>query len=155
MSSPEVAWQLCVHKIFLGFCCPNAVLKDLQFIQVMAAPVSNSHELVWIPACTLSLGQILSPRARTSAIKEEHSRKLETRLLRETETIRTLDKVDKWTSGQLDEEDPDPEITQNTMANTATIANSKDIDWKNARKGSEKTNHARMPKDNCSGPKFN
>jgi hypothetical protein len=94
MSSPEEAWQLCVHKIFLSF-CSNAVLKDLQYIQVMAAPVSNSHEVVSIPACTLSLGQILSPRARTSAIKEEHSRKLETRLLRETETIRTLDKGDK------------------------------------------------------------
>jgi len=93
MSSPEVAWQLCVHKIFLGF-CSNAVLKK-KYIQVMAAPVSNSHEVVSIPACTLSLGQILSPRARTSAIKEEHSRKLETRLLRETETIRTLDKGDK------------------------------------------------------------
>ncbi len=87
------------------------------------------------------------PSIADSAIKGVGSQRQETRLLRETETIKTPDMVDKQTKDQLNEEDSDPEITWITMANIATTANSKDIDSKNAGKGSKRTNHAGMPKD--------
>jgi hypothetical protein len=45
------------------------------------------------------------------------------------------------------EEDPAAEATQIATDNTAIFASNKDTDWKNARKGSRRTNHAEMPKD--------
>ena len=64
--SPEAAMQLYALAIFFGFCFPNAALKDLLFIQVMAAPVSNSHDVVWLPVRTLTLGLTFSPGAKMS-----------------------------------------------------------------------------------------
>jgi hypothetical protein len=52
--------------IFLGFWFPNAALKDLLFMQVIAAPVSNNHDVVWFPVLTLTLGLISSPGAKMS-----------------------------------------------------------------------------------------
>jgi hypothetical protein len=40
---------------------PNAALNDWLFIQVIAAPVSNSQDVVWFPDLTLILGRIFSP----------------------------------------------------------------------------------------------
>ncbi len=51
--SPEVATQLCGFEICLSLQWP----RDFLFMQVTAAPVSNSHEKVLSPA----LGLILSP----------------------------------------------------------------------------------------------
>jgi hypothetical protein len=66
IASPEAATQLCALAIFFGFWFPNAALKDLLFMQVMAAPVSNNHEVVWFPVLTLTLGLIFSPGAKMS-----------------------------------------------------------------------------------------
>jgi hypothetical protein len=66
IASPEAATQLCTLAVFLGFWFPNAVLKDLLFMQVIVAPVSNNHDVVWFPALTLTLGLIFSPGAKMS-----------------------------------------------------------------------------------------
>jgi hypothetical protein len=58
--------QLCALAIFLGFWFPKAALKDRLFMQVMAAPVSNNHDVVWFPVLTLILGLIFSPGAKMS-----------------------------------------------------------------------------------------
>jgi hypothetical protein len=50
----------------LGFWFPKAALKDRLFMQVIAAPVSNNHDVVWFPVLTLILGQIFSPGAKMS-----------------------------------------------------------------------------------------
>jgi hypothetical protein len=50
--------------IFLGFWFPKAALKDRLFMQVMAAPVSNNHDVVWFPVLTLILGLTFSPGAK-------------------------------------------------------------------------------------------
>jgi hypothetical protein len=52
--------------IFLGFWFPKAALKDRLFMQVMAAPVSNNHDVVWFPVLTLILGLTFSPGAKMS-----------------------------------------------------------------------------------------
>ena len=59
--SPEAATQLCGLEICFGFECPKASSKDCLFIQVTAAPVSNSHEKVLSPTLMANLGLILSP----------------------------------------------------------------------------------------------
>jgi hypothetical protein len=46
-----------MFKIFLGFCVQNAALNDWLFILVIAAPVSNSQDVVWFPV----FGRIFSP----------------------------------------------------------------------------------------------
>jgi hypothetical protein len=66
MASPEAATQLCALAIFLGFWFPKAALKDRLFMQVMAAPVSNNHDVVWFPVLTLILGLTFSPGAKIS-----------------------------------------------------------------------------------------
>jgi hypothetical protein len=53
-------------EIFLSFCIPNVALNDWLFIQVIAAPVLNNHDVVWFPVLTLILGQIFSPSAKIS-----------------------------------------------------------------------------------------
>jgi hypothetical protein len=63
---PGSATQLYALAIFLGFWFPNAALKDLLFMQVIAAPVSNNHDIVWLPVLTLTLGLIFSPGAKMS-----------------------------------------------------------------------------------------
>jgi hypothetical protein len=60
----DKATQLWALEIFFGFCCPKAVLNDQLFMQVMAALVSNSHEIFWFPAHTFILGLTLSPGAK-------------------------------------------------------------------------------------------
>jgi hypothetical protein len=52
----------------LGFWFPKAELKDRLFMQVMAAPVSNNHDVVWFPVLTLTLGLTFSPGAKMSYI---------------------------------------------------------------------------------------
>jgi hypothetical protein len=59
--SPEAAMQLCGFEICFSVLCPKAISKDCLFMQVTAAPVSNSHEKVLYPALTTNLGLILSP----------------------------------------------------------------------------------------------
>jgi hypothetical protein len=66
IASPEAATQLCALAIFLGFWFPKAALKDLLFTQVIAALVSNNHDVVWFPVLTLILGRIFSPGAKMS-----------------------------------------------------------------------------------------
>jgi hypothetical protein len=94
------------------------------------------------------------PSIADLAIKAECNPKLETRPLKETGTTRTLDEEDNKTGGQPGEEDLDLEVTQTRMANTATIANSKDINRRNARKETVKTIPAGTPKDDCTGRRF-
>jgi hypothetical protein len=59
--SPDAAMQLWGLEICFGVVCPKAISKDYLFMQVTAAPVSNSHEKVLSPALTTNLGLILSP----------------------------------------------------------------------------------------------
>jgi hypothetical protein len=59
--SQDAATQLCGLEICLGFDCPKASSKESMFMQVTAAPVSNSHEKVLFLALTANLGLILSP----------------------------------------------------------------------------------------------
>jgi hypothetical protein len=64
IASPEVATQLSVFEIFLGFCDPKAALNDRLFMQVMAAPVSNSQDIVWLHILTFILSCTFSPGAK-------------------------------------------------------------------------------------------
>ncbi len=48
-------------EICFGVVCPKAISNDCLFMQVTAAPVSNSQEKVLSPALTANLGLILSP----------------------------------------------------------------------------------------------
>ncbi len=64
--SPDVATQLWAFDIFLGFWVPNAALNDRLFMQVIAAPLSNNHDVVWFPVLTLILGWTFSPGAKIS-----------------------------------------------------------------------------------------
>ncbi len=58
--------QLWAFKIFLGLWVPNAALNDWLFMQVIAAPVSNNHDLVWFLVLTLILGGTFSPGTKIS-----------------------------------------------------------------------------------------
>jgi hypothetical protein len=64
IASPEAATQFCAFEIFLGFCDLKAALNDRLFIQVMAAPVPNSHDIVWLPVLMFILGCTFSPGAK-------------------------------------------------------------------------------------------
>jgi hypothetical protein len=64
IASPDVVMQLWAFYIFLGFWVPNAALNDQLFMQVIAAPVSNNHDVVWLPVLTLILGRTFSPGAK-------------------------------------------------------------------------------------------
>jgi hypothetical protein len=56
-----------VHsKFFFGFWLPNAALCDRLFMQVIAAPVSNNHDVVCFPVLTFILGRTFSPGAKMS-----------------------------------------------------------------------------------------
>ncbi len=66
IASPEAATQLCAFEIFLGFCDPKVALNDQLFMQVMAAPVSNSQDIVWLPILTFILGCTFSPGTKIS-----------------------------------------------------------------------------------------
>jgi len=66
IASPDAATQLWAFDIFLGFWVPNAALNDRLFMQVIAAPESNNHDVVWFPVLTLILGQTFSPGAKIS-----------------------------------------------------------------------------------------
>ncbi len=59
--SPDAAVQCCDSCTLRVFWCGKAVSKELFVIQVMEAPVSNSHENVFPPAIAVTLGLILSP----------------------------------------------------------------------------------------------
>jgi hypothetical protein len=61
-----VATQLCEFEIFFSFWDPNAALNDRLFMQVMAAPVSNNHDIVYFPVLMFILGQTFSPDAKIS-----------------------------------------------------------------------------------------
>jgi hypothetical protein len=65
-ASLDAATQLWAFDIFFGFWFPNAVLNDRLFMQVIAAPVSNNHDIAWLPVLTLILGQTFSPGAKIS-----------------------------------------------------------------------------------------
>jgi hypothetical protein len=58
---PEAAVQRCEVCSLRGFVFGKAAKKEACVIQVMEAPVSNSHEKVLPPALAVSLGLILSP----------------------------------------------------------------------------------------------
>ena len=64
--SPDAATQLWAFEIFLGLWFPNAAFNDWLFMQVIAAPVSNNHDVVWFPVLTLILGRTFSPGAKIS-----------------------------------------------------------------------------------------
>ncbi len=66
MASPEVATQICAYAIFLGLFWLMVTFKDLLFMQVMAAPVSNNHDEDCPPARKLSLGLTFSPGTKIS-----------------------------------------------------------------------------------------
>jgi hypothetical protein len=66
MALPEAAMQLCAYAIFLGLFWLKAALKDLLFMQVIAAPVLNNHDETCPLAHMLSLGLTLPPGAKTS-----------------------------------------------------------------------------------------
>jgi hypothetical protein len=61
IASLDMASQLCAFKIFFGFWDPKAALKDRLFMQVMAAQVSNSQDIIWFLVLKFILGQIFSP----------------------------------------------------------------------------------------------
>ncbi len=50
----------------LVFWVPNAALNNRLFIQVIAAPMSNNHDIVWFPVLTFTLGLTFSPGAKIS-----------------------------------------------------------------------------------------
>jgi len=64
--SPDAATQLWAFDIFLGFWVPNTALNEQLFMQVIAAPVSNNHDMVWFPVLTLILGVTFYPGAKIS-----------------------------------------------------------------------------------------
>ncbi len=66
IASPDAATQLWAFHIFLSFWVPNAALNDQLFMQVIAAPVSNNHDVVWFPVLPFILGLTFSPGAKIS-----------------------------------------------------------------------------------------
>jgi hypothetical protein len=66
ITSPDAATQLCAFEIVFSFCDPKAVLNDQLFMQVMAAPVSNSQDIVWLPVLTFILSRNFSSGAKIS-----------------------------------------------------------------------------------------
>ncbi len=65
-ASLEVAMLLGAFEIFFVFCDPKAALNDWLFMQVVAAPVFNNHDFVWLPVLMFILSLTFSPGAKIS-----------------------------------------------------------------------------------------